>query len=748
MSWYNWLIVLIPFLFVVGMAFYAKRYIRDVVDFLSAGRVCGRYAICVAGLESGLCVMTLVAAAEVNFKSGFVYGYWGWLLMKFTLFLSLTGFFVYRFRETKAMTIGEFLERRYNRSFRIVATFLRTFSEMLSNVIIPAVTARFFIYLLDWPNKINICGMEVETFTLMILFSLIFALVVIWAGGQIALVITDTLQGIMSYPIFIVLTVFILIQFSWFREMVPALQNRVPNESFLNPFKISELRDFNFFAVFVTLFSSVVNRGAWCGGTDSTARSAHEGKMAGVLGTWRSGFSSIMLVVISGGLITFMSHSNYVEQSHQVRMNLAKKILTEQEETPVMQQKILKKLDQIPRSKIIPPQSDKKNQDTPYLQTVNSIFVAEKGDAQGNAATLEFRTLFNQMRVAAFLKYILPGPILALLCLLALMLMLSTDDSRIFSSARTLSQDIVMQFIKKPLTVRQQLWLIRYLTLFVCVVFFIGAKYLSQLDYLNLYATIAGSIWMGAAGSITLGGIYTRFGTTAGAYASLFSGLFISGGGILVQRNWPDHVYPFLKNMGWVEPLDKFLHLVSSPFTPYIRWEMNPIKFPVNSMELFFLAMVTSIIAYCAVSFLTCRKPYNLEKLLHRGKYNTEGKNEKREPWTFRNVFSKLIGITPEYTKGDRIIAWAVFIYSIVYGLLIANIGVIVWNLISPWSDNGWSNWFFATTIVLGCVIGLITSIWFTWGGIRDLRQLFIDLAKRKASPEDNGMVHKDSTEG
>ena len=114
MSWYNWLIVLIPFSFVVGMAFYAKRYIRDVVDFLAAGRVCGRYAICVASMESGLCVMTLIAAAEVNFKSGFVYGFWGWILMKFTLFLSLTGFFVYRFRETKAMTIGEFLEKRYS----------------------------------------------------------------------------------------------------------------------------------------------------------------------------------------------------------------------------------------------------------------------------------------------------------------------------------------------------------------------------------------------------------------------------------------------------------------------------------------------------------------------------------------------------------------------------------------------------------------------------------------------------------
>ena len=43
MAWYDWLIVIIPFLFVIGMAFYSRRYIRDVVDYLAAGRVCGRY---------------------------------------------------------------------------------------------------------------------------------------------------------------------------------------------------------------------------------------------------------------------------------------------------------------------------------------------------------------------------------------------------------------------------------------------------------------------------------------------------------------------------------------------------------------------------------------------------------------------------------------------------------------------------------------------------------------------------------
>ena len=745
MAWYNWLIVIIPFLFVIGLALYSRRYIRDVVDFLAAGRICGRYVISVAGMESALSVMTLVAAAEADYKVGFMYAFWAGFITPVLLLLSLTGFFSYRFRETKALTIGEFLEKRYNRSFRIFAAFLRTSSEMLTNVILPAVTARFFVYLLGWPSHIKVLGWNIPVFSLIIVLTLLFALIVIWAGGMISLVVTDALQAIMCYPIFLILLVFIVLHFSWFDEMVPALTNRVPGESFLNPYDVKELRDFNIFALVVMLFAGVLNRGVWCGGgTDTAARTAHEGKMANVLGYWRDGFSRIMITMIAIGVITLMTHAHYVEQAHGVRMELAQKILEEKNESPEMTRKLLSELDRIPRDKVIPKQSQKHNQDTKYIDKVQKVLVERKGEAAGHAATLEFRTLFHQMMLPVALRHLLPGPILALMCLLAMMLMLSTDDSRIFSSARTLAQDVVMPFIKKPLTVKQQLWLIRGLTLFVCVVFFIGSTFLSQLDYINLYITIMGAIWAGGAGSVTLGGIYTRFGTTFGAYASLISGAFISGGGVLVQRNWPDRVYPFLQSMGWVEPLDKFLRAAASPFVPYIRWEMNPVKFPINSKEIFFIAMVVSILAYCLGSLITYKGPYNLDKLLHRGKYNTEGKIEKRDPWTWRTVISKIIGITPEYTKGDRIIAWSVFYYSFVYGVLIYFFGTIIWNMFYRWPDNWWANMFFITNIIGPCIVGSITTVWFMWGGIRDIRQLFRDLAKRKADPTDNGMVHKD----
>jgi len=38
-GWGNWLFVLVPLVSILAVSVYCRRYIRDVVDYLSAGRV-------------------------------------------------------------------------------------------------------------------------------------------------------------------------------------------------------------------------------------------------------------------------------------------------------------------------------------------------------------------------------------------------------------------------------------------------------------------------------------------------------------------------------------------------------------------------------------------------------------------------------------------------------------------------------------------------------------------------------------
>ena len=144
MTLVSWLIVIIPMVFIFGAAFYSRKYIRDVADYLACGRVAGRYVISVGDLTSGLSVITLVAMCEQNYQCGMAMGFWGAVATPVGLFMALTGYCIYRFRQTRSLSIGQFLEQRYSRSFRIVAAIIRTIAEMVTNSIGPAVAVRFF----------------------------------------------------------------------------------------------------------------------------------------------------------------------------------------------------------------------------------------------------------------------------------------------------------------------------------------------------------------------------------------------------------------------------------------------------------------------------------------------------------------------------------------------------------------------------------------------------------------------------
>ena len=739
----DWLIVFVPVVFVLYMGYYSRRYVRSVADFLSAGRLCGRYIICVADMTNALSIMGLVAYVEVHYRTGFSLVFWNMLAIPVTVFMGLTGFCYYRFRETKAMSLGQFLEMRYNRSFRIFAAALRSISEMLTNMIMPAIGARFFIYFLGLPYSIKIFGQEVPTFMLLTLLILIIAISIICMGGTLALVITDSIQGMFCYPLLVLFAVFVLCKFSWSQEIVPVMQDRIAGENFLNPYEIKNMRDFNIFNTFVMLFTLVINRSIWIGaGNTSAAKTAHEQKMASLLGAWRGALSNVFYILIAITVIVVLNHKDYAVVAKVIRDDIARHVATDVIKDRESRDKVIAATTAIPEQRheigVDKPLSDKENLDTPYLDAARG---ALPEGPEGNAIYKQFRTLFKQMMMAMSMRRLLPPGMLGLFCLLLILAMISTDDTRIYSSALTISQDVILPFIKKDLTPKQHLWMIRCVAIGVGVFFFFGSFCMSQLTYINLYINIMVSIWAGGAGPVMFFGLYSRFGTTAGAFASLISGMVIGGGGMLIKRNWADHIYPWLDKMQWAEPLGIFLERVSRPFNPYIEWHMTPIDFPINSYEITFIAICVSMILYVVVSKLTGKEPFNLERMLHRGKYSVDGEVKTEMKWTLRNVFSKLIGITPAYSKSDRVIAHALFFYSIVYGFLVMFVAVLIWNTVSPWPSSWWSNYFFVSLLLVPCIVAAITAVWFGVGGFVNLIQLFRDLKTRIVNPLDDGRV-------
>ena len=692
MHFVDWLLVALPLLVILGVGFRARSYIKSVSGFLSAGRCAGRYLLSVADGSAGLGLITMVGMFEMYYRTGNSIGFWSGIGILVGLVMTMTGFVTYRYRETRAMTLAQFFEMRYSRSFRVFAGLLSFLSGILNYALFPAIGGRFFLYYCGFPETFRLLGIEFSTFgTLMALF-LGVALVIVMTGGQLTTMITDCLQGIYSYFAYALLVGVILYTFS-FRQFREVMLARPEGYSFLNPFDTGMMTDFNIFYVLIGIFYTIYCRMAWQGnqGYNSCGASPHEQKMGGVLGVWRNGFQTVALLLLVFGAYVYMNHADFASQAAAVNAELSQIRFD-------------------------------------------------------SAQTTE--TIRNQMTVPVALRSIFPVGVTGVFCALALFLMLSTDTTYLHSWGSILVQDVILPFRRKPLSPGAHLALLRISIFAVAAFAWVFSFYFGQVTYILMFFAVTGTIYLGGAGSAIIGGLYWKRGTAAGAWTAMVFGCIGGAGGFLLQKYWERPIYPFLDEHvpELLASFGKTLEAVGRA-VPILNWKMSPTSFPISGQELFFFVSVLSILLYIAVSLLTCRRPFDFDRMLHRGRYNLEHRAAldalpELKPGFLR--WRTLLGITPEYTRGDRILACSVLIWTLL-GFAEFLFAAVVNLFFTRWSNEGWFLWGQYITVGQGLLYGVVTTVWFTWGGVRDLRRLFRHLKAQQDAPgeeQDDGRVH------
>ena len=217
-----------------------------------------------------------------------------------------------------------------------------------------------------------------------------------------------------------------------------------------------------------------------------------------------------------------------------------------------------------------------------------------------------------------------------------------------------------------------------------------------------MWWVVTEALYVGGAGVAIIGGLYWKKGTTAGAWAGLLSGSGLVTGGIIARQIWGE-------------------------------------SFPLNGAQIAFFGSISACVVYAITSLLTCREDFDMDRMLHRGAYAVESEKKYETKSKTRVTWGKLIGLDEHFTFGDKILAGGLFGWSMIWFVVFV-VGTI-WNLITPWPITVWSSFWYVVGIGIPIFFAFVTAIWFTWGGIRDMRLFFRRLREERVDALDNGMV-------
>jgi Na+/proline symporter len=192
----DWAIIVILLLLLYFSAWFCRKFMKGVSNFLVAGRSVGRYLGLGSDAMQGLGAITILAGWQYMYKAGFSAIWWGMMAFPVSVIIALTGFGIYRWRQTRAMTMGQLIEMRYSRNFRIFFGFLAFFSGVINMGIFPVVGANFIIYFCGIPTHLAILHFSIPTVFLVILILESFAVAICLLGGQVTLIVTDFLQSL------------------------------------------------------------------------------------------------------------------------------------------------------------------------------------------------------------------------------------------------------------------------------------------------------------------------------------------------------------------------------------------------------------------------------------------------------------------------------------------------------------------------------------------------------------------------
>jgi len=480
MTWLDWAMIAALMIFITIMALRAIRYNRGVADFLAANRCAGRYLLTTASGVASIGAVGIIQNFETTYKTGFPPGYWAAVSFPLTVFITLSGWVIYRYRQTRALTLAQFFEMRYSRRFRIFAGTICWISGILNFGVFPGIIANFFMQFCNLPQAITVSGYNIALFPVIMFILLFFSIIFTFWGGQVTVLVTDFWQGFFSFTVTFVIILFLWYLIPWSRIGEALIIASPPGKSLIDPFSVGAMPDFNFWYYIIGWILVLYGALGWQGmqAYQTCAITAHEAKMAAVVGGLRSAVLGLLITLVPVIAVAVMYHPAYSDIAAKVTSHLAASFPTN------------------PQAQI-------------------------------------------QMTVPTVLSYLLPKGLVGAFAATMMAFAIALNGTYMHSWGSILVQDVVVPLRKKPPSQKQHLLWLRSSIVLTGVFAFVFSMVFELRDYIWMYFQITGAIFLGGSGAVIVGGLYWRRGSTAGAYTAMILGSVVSIVTIIFQWVWP-----------------------------------------------------------------------------------------------------------------------------------------------------------------------------------------------------------------
>ena len=625
---------------------------------------------------------------EMGYVAGFSLSWWGLSQGIIILAITMSGWVIYRFRSTRSLSLAQFFEKRYSRNFRIFAGIVAFFAGIINFGIFPAVGAQFFI---------NYCGlpdlfMGIPVYPLVMILLLGVALYFVYTGGQIAVIIADFFQGVFVTVVLFWIALYLFFTIGW---------DQVSESLEQTPIKLAQeqIADLRAEDSFQQLSDAEQNKKIFEINEKYENSSRINPFKTSHVEDFNFWYFLIGIIGVMYGTLGWQGSQGYnssAKSAHEAKMG-----------------SVLAGFRGLPQGLFM------------FLVPVLIYVLMNHPDYQSVADSvtssldsLSTDTLKSQMRAPFVLSEILPVGLLGAFAALMLAAFISTHDTYLHSWGSIFIQDVIMPFRDKPFDKDTHLKVLRYSIFGVAVFIFLFSLLFSQSQKIALYFAVTAAIFSGGCGAVIIGGLYWDRGTTAAAWTAMIVGAVIGVGGTLVKQVSGD----------WLADPSSFATIKS-----IILFLQD-----INGQEYWGIGMAASSLSYVSVSLAGSGTRVDMDRLLNRGKYSIQGevKVVNQEP----DFGWKIFGMGKEFTKSDKLIYIVNYFWTGMWTLVF--IFGTVYNLSNPVSNSSWMT-YWKYYIYINIAVCSVIIVWFTLGGISDLRHMIKSLKTENRDHGDDGWVDR-----